>query len=325
MDEKQQHLPLPISSLEKKGVPLPPPPTYESGMEDDRTPFVSRNKKIVTVGFLAFFAWTYYHLFTLPQTGSDVHGYHSLRTGGCAHRMSFFGPGSKVGKEEAERIVLETPLEARIRQSSKDYTAYPHAAGSEGDLRSALYVKNKWESILGLPTTADDENIFDAGTKEAKLALQGPKSHHGHHHHHPHHPDHPHHPPPPPEDDEMEGTTAFPYRSKEHGWKWFGKDEGEEETLDRIEAALERKPWMRVGLAGARMEEENGRVKHGHDLPRHPHLGGGVGIRQGRGIRLSTRRGMGCGTISMADMATMIRRRLILLAHAFISKLTTPS
>lgn len=53
------------------------------------------------------------------------------------------------------------------------YTNKAHVAGTEGDRLSSLLVKAQWESLLSLPVTSPETNIFEAGTRASREALMG--------------------------------------------------------------------------------------------------------------------------------------------------------
>lgn len=52
-------------------------------------------------------------------------------------------------------------------------TAVVHIAGTAGDRASTRSVKASFETLLGLPVTAAEEHVYDAGTRAARHALQG--------------------------------------------------------------------------------------------------------------------------------------------------------
>ena len=56
------------------------------------------------------------------------------------------------------------------------YTSFSHTAGTPGDFRSAILVKQQWERLLNLPVTGSTEKLYDAGSNQSRKALTEPDS-----------------------------------------------------------------------------------------------------------------------------------------------------
>lgn len=102
--------------------------------------------------------------------------YWRLRTRpGWRHRFGkpVYDAKKPLTAKAAEKLFLSVPTNDSAQAASHSYTGFSHLAGTEGDRKSAALVKYQWEQLLGLPTTDEYENVFDAGTKESRRMLLG--------------------------------------------------------------------------------------------------------------------------------------------------------
>jgi N-acetylated-alpha-linked acidic dipeptidase len=79
---------------------------------------------------------------------------------------------NKITPARAEQIYLSVPSNDSAAAASLRYTSHAHSAGTGWDFVTALQVKNDWERALGVPVTAYDEAVYDAGEARAQARIK---------------------------------------------------------------------------------------------------------------------------------------------------------
>ncbi|GAA5902456.1 M28 family metallopeptidase [Sporobolomyces salmoneus] len=161
-----------------------PPPTGVSPQQARIARIAVRYRLLIILLALSLWSISYYYS-PFPRFSHDLfaRGRPALDRfdDGYSHSHFLWGnpsspsPSSSVGRTSPELLkeFLKIPSAQSAKNISKSFTRETHIAGTEGDYKSALRVKNQWEELLGLEQTGEKENLFDAGTKEDREALMG--------------------------------------------------------------------------------------------------------------------------------------------------------
>ncbi|GAA5983728.1 hypothetical protein JCM11641_001732 [Rhodosporidiobolus odoratus] len=159
--DSKHSLPLPASS-----VPLPP-------HNHNRSRIPRWVIVLLTVASVAVLCTRYAPVGYLEGAHTFaglVKGNHAVNNARCRHDHEL--GTHRLTWDRIEHNLLSIPSAAGAKIASYSYTQETHVAGTSGDRKIALLLKEQWEGLLGLEKSGEGK-VYDAGTDEDHYALTG--------------------------------------------------------------------------------------------------------------------------------------------------------